>query len=68
MLSKAQKYAEKHGYATLQDFIRELLREKVFGEEIIGGLHTYRASEQALAKNWLAKEEDEAWVHLQEET
>jgi len=32
-----------------------------------GGKFTYLASEEALAKNWLSKEEDKAWEHLQGE-
>ena len=58
MLSEAKKYARLHGYDQLQDFIRE----------IVSGLYTYKASEASLAKNWMRKEEDEAWEHLQEET
>ena len=65
MLSEAKKYARLHGYDQLQDFIREILREKLFDRENISGLNTYKASEASLAKNWLRKEEDEAWAHLQ---
>ncbi len=65
--TSARTYAESRGFDTLQEFIRELLREKLFegGMEIIGGFSTYRASEESLAKNWLSPEEDEAWAHLQ---
>ena len=31
------------------------------------GYYTMLASERSLAKNWLTKEEDEAWEHLQDE-
>lgn len=65
MVSKARKYANAYGYDTVQDFIRELLREKLF--EKVGGAYTAMASEQALAKHWLSKKEDDAWAHLQEE-
>ncbi len=68
ILSSAKKYAESHGFNTLQDFIREIIREKLFEQEAVGGKYTYLASEQALARNWLVKEEDEAWKHLQKET
>ena len=68
MLAEAKKHARLHGYDQLQDFIREVLREKLFGREGISGLYTYNASEASLAKNWMRKEEDEAWQHLQKET
>ncbi len=68
MIATAKKYAQRHGYDNLQDFIREMLREKLFGQEKVSGLNTYKASEASLAKNWLRKEEDEAWEHLQGET
>ncbi len=68
MMAIAKKYARGHGYDNLQDFIREMLREKLFEKESISGLNTYKASEASLAKNWLRKEEDEAWEHLQGET
>jgi metal-responsive CopG/Arc/MetJ family transcriptional regulator len=69
MLTSAKKYSEVHGYENLQDFIREMLRKKLFDDEheAIGGLFTSTASEQALAKHWLTKEEDKAWSHLQKE-
>ncbi len=65
MLAEAKKHARLHGYDQLQDFIREMLREKLFDRENISGLNTYKASEASLAKNWLRKEEDEAWARLQ---
>ena len=68
MLTSAKSYAQLYGFDTLQDFIREILREKLFDEESIGGFQTYLASEESLAKNWLTKEEDKAWAHLQKET
>lgn len=30
MLLSAQHYVEKHGFGSIQDFIKELLREKLF--------------------------------------
>ncbi len=69
MISFAKIYSKKHGFDSLQDFIRELLRERLFEREteIFGGLSTYKASEEALAKSWLSTEEDKAWAHLQKE-
>lgn len=32
LLSRAQNYAEKHGFSTLQGFIKETIREKVYDE------------------------------------
>ena len=68
--SSAKVYVDIHGFDTLQDFIRELLRERLFeGEtEVFGGFSTYIASEESLARYWLSPEEDEAWAHLQKET
>lgn len=68
MFEAAKDYADMHGFINLQDFIRETLREKLFEDERIDGKLTYLASETALAKNWLTKEEDKAWAHLQKET
>ncbi len=70
MFSTAQNYAKLHGYESLQDLIREVLREKLFEAETqnLNGLYTYLASEKSLAHNWLTKEEDEAWAHFQKET
>lgn len=68
MFESATEYAEEFGYDNLQDFIREVIREKLFGDEELNSKLTMIASEKSLAKNWLSKEEDEAWSHLQEET
>lgn len=67
MFRKAKKYAESHGFVTVQEFIREILREKLFEDESINGLSTYLASERSLAKHWLSDEEEKAWAHLQKE-
>ena len=32
LLSRAQEYAEKNGFRTLQDFVRETIREKIYEE------------------------------------
>lgn len=70
IFTAAKIYAETHGFDTLQDFIKELLREKLFefDHEIFGGVSTYLASEESLARSWLSPEEDNAWAHLQKET
>ncbi|MDA3855658.1 MAG: ribbon-helix-helix domain-containing protein [Candidatus Woesearchaeota archaeon] len=65
MLNSAKGYVDMHGYDSIQDFIRETLREKLFEEDELSGMETALASENSLAKNWLSKEEDEAWAHLQ---
>lgn len=38
-----------------------------FESEKVGGMYTYLASENSLAKNWLSDKEDKAWAHLQKE-
>jgi hypothetical protein len=60
-------YAKAHGFDSLQDFVRELIRERLFEAEsdFAGGLSTYKASEASLARNWLTPKEDDAWAHLQ---
>lgn len=68
MFDRAKEYSEEYGYNNLQDLIRETLREKLFENEDISGKFTAIASEKSLSKNWLTKEEDKAWKHLQEET
>ena len=67
--ASAKAYAEAHGFESLQNFIRELIREKLFEREteVFGGFSTYIASEESLARYWLSPEEDEAWAHLQRE-
>jgi hypothetical protein len=69
MFSSAKDYADVHGFDTLQEFIRELIRERLFERERehFGGLSSYMASEESLARHWLSAEEDEAWDHLQKE-
>jgi hypothetical protein len=64
--SEAKKYSKAQGFDTIQEFIRETIREKLFEREseTISGFHTYLASEKSLAKLWDTKEEDEAWKHL----
>ena len=70
VFASAKIYSEIHGFDSLQDFIRELIREKLFERETetFGGFSTYLASEDSLARSWLSAEEDEAWEHLQKGT
>jgi len=69
LYSTAKEYADRYGFDSLQDLIREVLRQKLFEDEKpTGGLETYLASEASLAKNWLTEEEDRAWEHLQKGT
>jgi len=35
MLISVQDYVQKHGFNTIQDFIKELIREKLFEEPLI---------------------------------
>lgn len=66
MFTKARAFADVKGYNNIQEFIRETVREKLFEvPELLSGLQTYQASEKSLAKNWLTKEEEKAWKHLQ---
>lgn len=67
MHTRAKIYAELHGFATVQEFIRELIRERLFERELMGGLYTSIASEESLARSWLTQEEEKAWAHLQKE-
>ena len=69
MLSTAKTYADSNGYDSIQDFIRELLRERLFeqGSENTGGIYTYLASQQSLSRNWQLKSENIAWKHLEKE-
>lgn len=64
--SQAKKYSKNHGYGTIQEFIRETIREKLFDSEneTTNGFHTYLASEKSLGKLWNTKSEDKAWKHL----
>lgn len=56
MFDSAKGYADLHGFDSLQDLIRETLREKLFEKEMISGKLTYLASQKSLAKNWLSKQ------------
>ena len=67
MFDSAKNFAEEKGFDTLQDFIRETLREKLFEQsnDKLKGIQTYKASEKTLAKRWSTAKEAKAWNHLQ---
>ncbi|MCC7574867.1 ribbon-helix-helix domain-containing protein [Candidatus Woesearchaeota archaeon] len=67
MFNTAKNFSEEKGYDTLQDFIRETIREKLFEQnnEKLRGIQTYKASEKTLAKRWSTAKEAKAWSHLQ---
>ncbi|MDA3836996.1 MAG: hypothetical protein PF542_05210 [Nanoarchaeota archaeon] len=67
MISRAKDFAMKNGFSNVQELIKDILREKLFEKENVGGIFTYSASEKSLSKYWLTKEEDDAWAHLQKE-
>lgn len=54
MLSKAEAYAKKHGFATIQELIKASLREK-FEDEFL------RNVQQPKMKELWDNKEDEAW-------
>ena len=62
MFTKTKEYVEKKGYESTQDFIRELIRQRIFESASIKS--TAIASESVLGKIWNTQEEDEAWKHL----
>jgi len=62
MLKSAKSYSKEHGFDSLQDFIREMMRRRLYERHF-----TELASEESLAEHWDTKEEDEAWAYLQKE-
>ncbi len=64
MYTAAKIYAEVHGFDSMQNFIKENLRARLFEGETVEGFSTYLASERTLARYWLSSEGDEAWSHL----
>lgn len=67
MFKTAKDHVNLYGYDSLQDFIRETIREKLFEDEKLSSKNTLFNSEKSLAKNWLSEKEDKAWEHLQKE-
>jgi len=65
LLVSARTYAEKHGFGTLQDFIKETVREKVFEEEISPGeLKLVRTLAEVAEKRNLYGTEEELFKKL----
>ncbi len=60
MLEKAKKISKLKGYYNIQEFIQEMLREKLSEDEDL-----FKASMQSLAKDWESVEDEKAWSHLQ---
>jgi hypothetical protein len=60
-LRKAEMYAKVKGYLNVQEMIRQLLREAVLDE--VGD--SFSGSIASFGKEWLSKEDDEAFAHLQ---
>jgi len=61
----AEDYAKKFGFRNIQELAASSMREKIFSKrEINENMIPALMSEQALAKDWLTKEEDEAWKDL----
>jgi len=61
----AEDYAKKFGFRNIQELAASSIREKIFAKkEVNESLLTAIASEKVLAKDWLTKEEDEAWKDL----
>ena len=67
MMETAKTVTKNYGYDSLQDFIRETLREKLFGDENLSGKKTALASQKALSQSWNSEGEEKAWAHLQKE-
>ena len=63
LLQQAQRHATAEGFGTVQDFIRESVRERVRGERLTPS--EYAELERVLARKhkWLG--EDELWKALQ---
>jgi Arc/MetJ-type ribon-helix-helix transcriptional regulator len=61
MLVSAKKYAKKHGFSSLQDFIKETLREKLFERQDI------TKKELRLVKNLLLVSEEKGLYSTEKE-
>ncbi len=68
LLLKTRRYAEKQGFGTVQEFIKETIREKVFGEPEITpeGLELIKKLIEVSNKKNLWKTEDELFAVLRE--
>ncbi len=68
--NKMKKFSE----IKWSEFIRKQIDKRVIeleslekSSEKLSGTKTYLASEDSLKKNWMVKEEDKAWEHLQDD-
>jgi len=66
LLNSAQSYAEEHGFGTVQDFIKETVREKLFDEPEVTKeeLHLVRKLAEATEKENLYSTEEELFKKL----
>ena len=62
LVKAAEDYAKNFGFRNIQELAATSIREKIFDEN--ESMMTMLASEEVLAKDWLTKEEDEAWKDL----
>lgn len=60
LLVTAKRYADKHGFATIQEFIKETLREKLFQDAVT-------AKELALVKALVRLSEEKNLYSTEEE-
>ena len=61
LLVSAKEYAQEHGYGTIQDFIKETLREKVFDQADISTEEldlVKKLAEASTKKNLFGTEEE----------
>ena len=63
-VNAAESYAKKFGFRNIQELAAASMREKIFREGVNENLLPALMSEEVLAKDWLTKEEDEAWKDL----
>ncbi|MBI2446040.1 hypothetical protein HYV43_06645 [Candidatus Micrarchaeota archaeon] len=64
--TKVATSAFKDGDVLQVDAEKGMVKKIIRNHKENSGFETALASEKALAKTWLSKEEDEAWAHLQE--
>jgi len=69
ILKSAQSYSEEHGFTTVQEFIKEAIREKLFDEAVINKqeLQLVKKLTQISEENNLYGTEEELFKKLREE-
>ena len=69
ILASASSYAEEHGFSTVQEFIKETIREKLFDEPEIGKeeLNLVKKLVEVSEKNNLYGTEEELFKKLKRE-